>query len=109
MPETISDPNWKPLLDTPPFPDYMSGHSTFGGAFAGVLTYFYGENYHFQAVSQELPGVIRSFDSFNEAAYEDAVSRVYGGVHVREASVTDALPTGLAIGNFVAENFFQPI
>ncbi len=106
---TLADPDWQPLLPTPPFPDYISGHSTFGGAWAGVLTEFFGENYHFTAVSQELPGIIRSFDSFYDAAFEDAISRVYGGVHVREATLTDALPVGLEIGNFVAENFFQPV
>jgi hypothetical protein len=106
---TVADPNWQPLLPTPPFPDYISGHSTFAGAWAGVLTEFFGDNYQFSGVSQELPGVIRNFDSFEEAAFEDAISRVYGGVHVREATITDALPAGLAVGTFVAENLFQPI
>jgi hypothetical protein len=113
---TVHDPNWRPLLasvsggsDTPPFPDYISGHSTFGGAFAGVLTEIFGENYAFDAVSQELPGVVRSFDSFLEAGIEDAESRIYGGVHVREASVTDAVPTGFNIGEYVASNLFQAI
>jgi len=105
---TVPDPDWKPLLPTPPFPDYISGHSTFGGAWAGVLTKFFGENYAFTAVSQELPGVTRSFGSFYDAAFEDAISRVYGGVHVREATVTDALPIGFEIGNFVAESFLRP-
>lgn len=105
---TVADPNWRPLLDTPPFPDYISGHSTFGGAWAGVLNHFFGNNYQFQAVSQDSPGVIRNFNSFYDAAYEDAISRVYGGVHVREATITDALPTGLNIGNYVTEHLFQP-
>lgn len=106
---TVGDPDWVPLLDTPPFPDYISGHSTFGGAWAAVLTNFFGENYEFQAVSQELPGVIRSFGSFEQAGSEDALSRIYGGIHVREATITDAVPTGQAIGNFVAQNLFQAV
>lgn len=106
---TVGDPHWRPLLDTPPFPDYISGHSIFGGAWAGVMSHFFGEDYNFTAVSQELPGVRRSFDSFYDAAYENALSRIYGGVHTREATVTDSLPTGLEIGQFVAENFFQSI
>jgi hypothetical protein len=107
---TVGDPDWQPLLSpTPPFPDYISGHSIFGGAFAGVLTNFFGDNYEFTAVSQELIGTTRTYGSFYEAAYEDAISRVYGGIHVRESSVTDALPTGLNIGNFVAQNLFQPV
>jgi hypothetical protein len=112
--DTVGDPNWKPLLselmgvNSPPFPDYMSGHSAMGGAFAGVMTEYFGDNYVFSAVSQELPGIVRHFDSFYEAGLEDALSRVYGGVHVREASI-DSFDMGLAVGQFVAANFFQPI
>jgi len=110
---TVGDPNWKPLLsplmgvNSPPFPDYMSGHSAMGGAFAGVMTEYFGDNYVFSAVSQELPGVVRDFDSFYEAGMEDALSRIYGGVHVREACI-DSFEMGLAVGEFVAANFFQP-
>jgi hypothetical protein len=110
---TVADPNWKPLLsplmgvNSPPFPDYMSGHSAMGGAFAGVMTKYFGENYVFSAVSQELPGVVRNFNSFSEAGMADALSRLYGGVHVREACI-DSLNMGLAVGDFVAANFFQP-
>ena len=111
---TVGDPDWKPLLsplmgvNSPPFPDYMSGHSAMGGAFAGVMTNYFGDDYVFSAVSQELVGVVRSFDSFYEAGMEDALSRIYGGVHVREACI-DSFEMGLAVGNFVAANFFQPI
>jgi hypothetical protein len=109
---TVGDPNWKPLLsplmgvNSPPFPDYMSGHSAMGGAFAAVMTDYFGDNYVFSAVSQELPGVVRNFDSFYEAGLEDALSRIYGGVHVREACI-DSFEMGLAVGEFVAENFFR--
>jgi hypothetical protein len=111
--DTVGDPNWKPLLsplmgvNSPPFPDYMSGHSAMGGAFAGVMTEYFGDNYVFSAVSQELPGVVRDFTSFYEAGMEDALSRIYGGVHVREACI-DSFDMGLAVGEFVATNFFQP-
>lgn len=107
--DTVSDPDWQPLLPTPPFPDYISGHSIFGGAFGAVMTDFFGDNYEFTAVSQELPGVTRTYGSFNQAAFDDAISRVYGGIHVLEASVTDSLPTGRNIGNFVVNNIAQPI
>ena len=110
---TVADPNWKPLLsnligvNSPPFPDYMSGHSAMGGAFAGVMTKYFGENYVFSAVSQELPGVVRNFDSFHEAGMEDAIGRIYGGVHVREACI-DSFNMGLAVGDFVSTSVFQP-
>ncbi len=106
---TVPDPDWQPLLDTPSFPDYISGHTTLGGGFAGVMTEFFGEDYAFEAVSQELPGVVRNFDSFEEAGLEDGLSRIFGGIHVREATVTDAFPTGFNIGEYVATNFFQPL
>ncbi len=117
---TVGDPNWQPLLDTPPFPDYISGHSTFGGAFAGVMTNFFGDNYEFTVVSQEftaasnadlqqLSSPTRTYGSFYEAAYDDAISRIYGGVHVREATLTDALPIGANIGDFVAQTVAQPL
>lgn len=110
MPETVADPDWDPLLGpTPPFPDYISGHSSFGGAFAGVMTEFFGDNYEFTAVSQELPGVTRQYDSFYDAGYDDAISRIYGGIHVREATITDALPMGYAVGEYVAQNWLTPI
>jgi len=109
IPFTVGDPDWQPLLGTPTFPDYISGHTTFAGAFAGVLTNFFGEDYEFTAVSQELTDVTRSYGSFFEAAQEDGLSRVYGGVHVLEATITDALPTGVGIGNFVAQNIAQPL
>ncbi|MBE9074951.1 phosphatase PAP2 family protein [Microcystis sp. LEGE 08355] len=109
---TVGDPNWESLLSTlmgvnsPPFPDYMSGHSAMGGAFAGVMTEYFGENYVFSAVSQELPGVVRNFNSFYQAGMEDALSRIYGGVHVREACI-DSFNMGLAVGDFVATSVFQ--
>lgn len=111
---TVGDPDWKPLLselmgvNSPPFPDYMSGHSAMGGAFAGVMTEYFGDNYVFSTVSQELPGVVRHFDSFHEAGMEDAIGRIYGGVHVREACI-DSFKMGLAVGKFVAANFFPPL
>lgn len=108
---TVGDPDWKPLLselmgvNSPAFPDYMSGHSAMGGAFAGVMTEYFGDNYVFSTVSQELPGVVRHFESFLEAGMEDAIGRIYGGVHVREACI-DSFNMGLAVGKFVAANFF---
>ncbi len=117
---TVRDTEWHSLLasingvDSPPFPDYISGHSAMGGAFAGVMTGFFGNNVNFSAASQELPGVTRYFDGFNdngiqrnsfyEAGFEDAISRVFGGVHIREAC-TDSFDVGLRVGIAVANSF----
>lgn len=106
--DTTPDLDWESLLPTPPFPDFISGHSTFGGAFGEVMTSFFGDNYQFTAVSQELIGTTRTFNSFNEAGFEDAISRLYGGVHVREA-IEDAVITGKAVANYVVNNIAQPV
>jgi hypothetical protein len=119
---TVRDTEWHSLLasingvDSPPFPDYISGHSAMGGAFAGVMTGFFGNNVNFSAASQELPGVTRYFDGFNdngiqrnsfyEAGFEDAISRVFGGVHIREAC-TDSFAVGLQVGTAVANTFLS--
>lgn len=101
--QTVGDPDWQPLLSSPPFPDYVSGHSTFGAAAAGVLTDFFGDNYAFRATSQDLPGVYRSFNSFEEAAFENGISRVYGGIHVQSANL-DGLSVGFDVANYVSDN-----
>lgn len=98
-PNTIADPSWTPLLVTPPFPEYISGHSTFSGAADSVLTSFFGD-ISFTTNSIGLPGVIRSFDSFTEAADEAGISRIYGGIHFQSANA-DGLAAGRALGQYV--------
>jgi hypothetical protein len=87
---TTADANWTPLgmpgaplpNMTPPFPAYISGHSTFGAAAFKVLADFYGtDKVHFVVRSDELPGVTRTFDRFSDAAAENGMSRIYLGVH----------------------------
>ena len=105
-PNTTADPDWEPLITTPNFPDYISGHSAFGGAAAGVLEDFFGNDVSFEIPTQELPGVSREFtsmgstSSFEVAARENADSRLYGGVHV-EISNVDGVQTGLDVADFV--------
>jgi len=107
-PATDPDPTWRSFIVTPPFPDYVSGHSTFSGAAATVLAMFYGtDDIAFTTGSDFLPGVERSFDSFSEAANEAAVSRLYGGIHFRSAN-EDGLHGGLSIGHLVMQNFLLP-
>ena len=102
------DPSWNSLLATPPFPDYVSGHSTFSGAAATVLAMFYGtDSIGFSIGSDSLPGVTRSFASFSSAAAEAAVSRLYGGIHFRSAN-EDGLSAGIAIGEWAVTHSMQP-
>ena len=80
------DKDWKPLLETPPFPELPSGHSTISAAAANVLEHFYGKNFSY-IDSTEVPFGMqpRHFNSFIEAAKQAAVSRLYGGIHYHHA------------------------
>jgi hypothetical protein len=83
---TFVDPEWTPLLQTPPFPEYTSGHSVISTAAATALTSVFGDNFAYtDSVEVEYGMGVRSFKSFNEAAAEAAVSRLYGGIHYTPA------------------------
>ncbi len=113
-PATTADATWTPLgytaapgatNATPPWPGYVSGHATFGGAVFTILADFYGtDDIHFTIGSDELPGVTRSFDSFSAAALENAWSRVWLGVHFSIDSTE-----GLAIGDELGNNIYNQI
>ena len=96
------------FIVTPPFPDYVSGHSTFSGTTATVLALFYGtDDLPFTTGSDFLPGVHRSFSTCLDAAEEATVSRIYGGIHFRSAS-EDGLQAGISIGEWAATHYLQP-
>ncbi len=104
-PDTTPDLNWAPLIVTPPFPEYTSGHSTFSAAAATVLAGFFGsDNIHFTTGSDALPGVKRTFASFSAAAQEAGISRIYGGIHFMTSN-ENALACGERLGAFALENF----
>jgi membrane-associated phospholipid phosphatase len=107
-PATESDPSWTPLIVTPNFPSYTSAHSTVSGAAAAVLTSLFGPGHHFTVGSEGLPGVTRSFGSFDAAAAEAGQSRIYGGIHFQFDSQY-GLASGHALGAFVSENFLLPV
>lgn len=95
------DPNWEPLLQTPPFPEYTSGHSTISAASAYILTHFFGENFSFTDSTElkySLP--TRDYPSFMAAAKEAAISRLYGGIHYRDAN-ENGTKQGLKVGEWV--------
>jgi hypothetical protein len=107
-PATAPDPAWRSFIVTPPFPDYVSGHSTFSGAASTVLAMFYGtDDIPFTTGSDFLPGIWRGFPSFSAAAEEAALSRLYGGIHFRSAN-EDGLKAGVAIGAWTFTHYLQP-
>ena len=104
-PETVinkyMDEAWEPLLQTPPFPEYTSGHSVISTAAAAVLTDLYGPSFAFNDSSEMSYGLTaRSFPSFNTAAAEAAISRLYGGIHYRQA-VEEGVKQGRKVGELV--------
>ena len=104
-PETLIhkyiDASWTPLLQTPPFPEYTSGHSVVSGAASEVLTTIFGDGFAFDDTTEIPFGLpIRSFTSFRNAAKEAAVSRVYGGIHYN-AAVQNGLTQGIHVGQFI--------
>lgn len=97
------DENWTPLLQTPPFPEYTSGHSVISNAAAVTLTKLFGDNFAFTDSTEiEFGLTARSFNSFMEASAEAALSRLYGGIHYRlacDVGVTE----GRELGKFICD------
>lgn len=96
----VIDPKWESLVNTPPFPEYPSGHSTQSGAAATVLTSLFGENFAFEDGTDQNDGLKpRPFASFWAAANEAGISRMYGGIHFR-AAIERGLEQGRCIGAY---------
>lgn len=99
------DKNWLPYLQTPPFPEYPSGHSVITAAAATILTIELGENFAFHDDSdKEYIGLERDFKSFQEAAAEASISRVYGGIHFRPA-----VEEGTKLGSWLGAELMKKI
>ena len=97
----VIDPKWEPLLITPPFPEYPSGHSTQSGAVAQVLTAVFGDPFPFTDSTHEEDGLApRDFPDFWTAANEAGISRLYGGIHFR-AAIDLGLDQGACVGDFI--------
>jgi hypothetical protein len=127
---TKSDPTWTPLGApasnrsgndfTPPFPAYTSGHATFGAAMFRVLENFYGtDKIPFEFMSDELngittdsrgvvrPRVVRKFKRLSDAAWENAESRIYLGIHWR-FDATAGVGHGVEVADHVFDNVLRP-
>jgi len=99
----LIDPRWEPLLQTPPFPEYTSGHSVISSAAAVSLTRLYGDNFAFTDTTEvEYGAGKRSFTSFRQAAEEAAISRLYGGIHYRSA-IENGVRQGAGLGGYIVQ------
>jgi hypothetical protein len=97
------DEEWVPVLQTPPFPEYTSGHSVISSASAITLTSLFGSNFAFtDSTEVEFGLTARSFKSFVHASEEAAISRMYGGIHYRPA-IEVGLKEGAEVGKFILE------
>jgi hypothetical protein len=106
-PDLAADPDWHPLLPTPPFPSYVSGHSSFSGAAAAVLADFFGDETKVMATSEAFPGMTRTFKSFGALADECGRSRIYGGIHY-ECDNREGLAMGKAVGRACSRAVCRP-
>jgi hypothetical protein len=100
------DKNWQPYIQTPPFPEFTSGHAVVSNAAATVLTALFGDNYVFTDET-EIPfgNDTRKFNSFYEAAKESSASRVYGGIHYPETARI-SIAQGKDVGNHVLKTLY---
>jgi hypothetical protein len=102
-PATDADPSWLPLFATPAHPEYPSGHSCVSGAAGVVLASYFGDQTPFRVVSDVMPGVVRSFDSFSEAVMEVQNARIDAGIHFRSAT-RDGQNLGASVAEYVLAN-----
>lgn len=97
------DESWTPLLQTPPFPEYTSGHSVVSSAASVILTNLFGDHFEFTDSTEREFGLLpRHFTSFKQAAREAAISRFYGGIHYMP-SILNGFAEGDKIGRYVWE------
>ena len=105
-PETVInkyiDPNWRPYLQTPGFPEYTCGHSTISASAAEALTNIYGDNFAYTDSTELEFGINnRNFTSFRQAAMENNSARFYGGLHFHPSCIVSNIE-GAKIGNYIS-------
>jgi hypothetical protein len=101
------DPKWTPFLQTPPFPEYLSGHSTISSVSSVILTHFFGKEFTYTDTVEERYGLkARTYSSFEEAAEEASISRFYGGIHFMDA-IENGQKQGQLVGKQVLNKVFN--
>lgn len=97
------DVNWNPLLQTPPFPEYLSGHSCISATSAVILTRYFGDHFNYTDSVEVSYGLQpRSFESFQQASIEAGISRFYGGIHFMDG-INNGRTQGLEVGEWVLQ------
>lgn len=110
-PQTVVDPDWQPLINTPNFPEYPSGHADVSGAVTHALQRFFGtDSMTFQMTTTNANAIqkTRTFTRFSEAEDDVINARVYVGIHWRNSDTT-ARAQGIRVANWVYSHYFRPI
>jgi hypothetical protein len=106
-PATVADPNWRPLLANPPYPDHPSGHNCVSSSIVETLKSFFGTNRMSFTATHATLGITRSFTRFSQAIAEIRLARVYGGIHFMTADAQGAA-LGKQVAKYRQEHFFLP-
>jgi PAP2 superfamily len=107
-PDTVPDPQWTPLIPTPPFPEYPSAHSCASSAAVRVLLHYFGDKNPITIATDALPGETRSFPSLSAALDEVIDARVFGGIHFRNSCIVGQV-LGNAVGQYVIKHSLRRI
>ncbi len=107
-PALTTDPNWEPLLTTPPFPEYVAAQSVISSAAETILAHVFGDEQQFNATADTAEGrLVRSYHSFAQMAEECGRSRIYGGVHFQFSNAAGH-QMGRAVGEYVWAQIMRP-
>ncbi|MGZ6643983.1 MAG: vanadium-dependent haloperoxidase [Solirubrobacteraceae bacterium] len=106
-PDTTADAAWKPLIDTPPYPDYPSGHACLSGSYAGGLSALFGARHIDLNVSSAVTKTVRHYETERQLNEDTMNARIWLGIHFRRA-MTDGNQLGHDVAAFVLGHAFQP-
>jgi hypothetical protein len=110
-PATVVDPGWQPLINTPNFPEYPSGHADVSGAVSRMLRLFFGTDeltFQMTTTNALAPQKTRTFTRFSQAEQEVINARVYVGIHYRNSDTT-AGAQGRRVANWVFKHSLRPV
>jgi hypothetical protein len=108
---TDLDPDWQPLINTPNFPEYPSGHATTSGAIAHALRLFFGRDqlkFHMTTTNPNAQQKTHTFTRFSQAEEDVVNARVYVGIHYRNTDNVSRIQ-GHKVADWTFEHFFRPI